>query len=89
MPSVAQVVVLTHAYGDCSGVRWMTGGLKVYYAPRVPIVSQARARLVFMVSAWQAVVGTCVLMRRHHACQVATGPYGQVLAGQRAVGRCE
>jgi len=25
--------VLTHAYGDCSGVRYVTGGLKVYYLP--------------------------------------------------------
>lgn len=28
-----QVVVLTHAYGNRSGVRYMTGGLKVYYVP--------------------------------------------------------
>ena len=35
-----QVVVFTHAYGDHSGVRWLAGGLKVYYTPRVPIVSQ-------------------------------------------------
>ncbi|KAH8354993.1 hypothetical protein KR093_003501 [Drosophila rubida] len=28
-----KVVVLTHAYGDCSGVRYVTHGLKVYYLP--------------------------------------------------------
>ncbi|CAN6464048.1 unnamed protein product [Victoria cruziana] len=28
-----KVVVLTHAYGSRSGVRYMTGGLKVYYIP--------------------------------------------------------
>ncbi|XP_016947888.1 uncharacterized protein LOC108023129 [Drosophila biarmipes] len=28
-----KIVVLTHAYGDCSGVRYVTGGLKVYYLP--------------------------------------------------------
>lgn len=28
-----QVVVLTHAYGDCSGIRYVTHGLKVYYLP--------------------------------------------------------
>lgn len=28
-----QVVVLTHAYGDCSGIRYVTNGLKVYYLP--------------------------------------------------------
>jgi hypothetical protein len=42
--AIEQVVVLTHAYGLCTGVRWMKGGLKVYYAPRVPIVSQACAQ---------------------------------------------
>ena len=36
-----QVVVFTHAYGDRRGVRWLSGGLKVYYAPRLPINSQA------------------------------------------------
>ncbi|KAH8401500.1 hypothetical protein KR009_005923 [Drosophila setifemur] len=28
-----KVVVLTHAYGDCSGIRYLTGGMKVYYLP--------------------------------------------------------
>lgn len=35
-----KVVVLTHAYGDRSGVRWMTNGLKVYYAPRLAFYLQ-------------------------------------------------
>lgn len=33
----AQVCVLTHAYDDRGGVRHMTNGLKVYYAPRIPV----------------------------------------------------
>ncbi|XP_022227015.2 phosphatidylinositol N-acetylglucosaminyltransferase subunit A [Drosophila obscura] len=28
-----KIVVLTHAYGDCSGIRYLTHGLKVYYLP--------------------------------------------------------
>ncbi|XP_017077488.1 phosphatidylinositol N-acetylglucosaminyltransferase subunit A [Drosophila eugracilis] len=28
-----KIVVLTHAYGDCCGVRYVTGGMKVYYLP--------------------------------------------------------
>ncbi|KAH8421004.1 hypothetical protein KR222_002750 [Zaprionus bogoriensis] len=28
-----KVVVLTHSYGDCSGIRFVTNGLKVYYLP--------------------------------------------------------
>lgn len=28
-----KVVVITHSYGDRLGVRYMTGGLKVYYVP--------------------------------------------------------
>ncbi|KAG7572725.1 Glycosyl transferase family 1 [Arabidopsis suecica] len=34
------VVVMIHAYGNRSGVRYMTGGLKVYYVPRRPFVMQ-------------------------------------------------
>jgi phosphatidylinositol N-acetylglucosaminyltransferase subunit A len=37
---VPQVVVLTHMYGDRTGVRYLTNGLKVYYVPRVAIYSQ-------------------------------------------------
>ncbi|XP_020231005.1 phosphatidylinositol N-acetylglucosaminyltransferase subunit A isoform X1 [Cajanus cajan] len=35
-----KVVVVTHAYGSRSGVRYMTGGLKVYYVPWKPFVMQ-------------------------------------------------
>ncbi|PON81293.1 Glycosyl transferase [Trema orientale] len=35
-----KVVVMTHAYGNRSGVRYMTGGLKVYYIPWTPFLMQ-------------------------------------------------
>uniref|UniRef100_A0A7N0RCG5 phosphatidylinositol N-acetylglucosaminyltransferase n=1 Tax=Kalanchoe fedtschenkoi TaxID=63787 RepID=A0A7N0RCG5_KALFE len=35
-----KVVVMTHAYGNRSGVRYMTGGLKVYYIPWKPFLMQ-------------------------------------------------
>ena len=35
-----KVIVVTHAYGDRRGVRYMTGGLKVYYCPLVPFVDE-------------------------------------------------
>ncbi|KAL5744362.1 hypothetical protein ACOSQ2_027478 [Xanthoceras sorbifolium] len=35
-----KVVVITHAYGNRSGVRYMTGGLKVYYLPWRPFIMQ-------------------------------------------------
>ncbi|TXG73815.1 hypothetical protein EZV62_002394 [Acer yangbiense] len=35
-----KVVVATHAYGNRSGVRYMTGGLKVYYIPWRPFLMQ-------------------------------------------------
>ncbi|XP_030954740.1 phosphatidylinositol N-acetylglucosaminyltransferase subunit A-like [Quercus lobata] len=35
-----KVVVMTHAYGNRSGVRYMTGGLKVYYVPWKPFLLQ-------------------------------------------------
>ncbi|KAL4301193.1 hypothetical protein AHAS_Ahas17G0276400 [Arachis hypogaea] len=40
MDSPCQVVVVTHAYGNRSGVRYMTGGLKAYYVPWRPFVMQ-------------------------------------------------
>lgn len=42
-----QVVVLTHAYGTCSGVRYITNGLKVYYAPRLPFYSQSTLPTIY------------------------------------------
>ncbi|XP_020532544.2 phosphatidylinositol N-acetylglucosaminyltransferase subunit A isoform X4 [Jatropha curcas] len=35
-----KVVVMTHAYGNRAGVRYMTGGLKVYYVPWRPFLMQ-------------------------------------------------
>ncbi|GAB4850721.1 hypothetical protein Ancab_030021 [Ancistrocladus abbreviatus] len=35
-----KVVVMTHAYGDRSGVRYMSSGLKVYYVPWKPFFMQ-------------------------------------------------
>ncbi|XP_062015723.1 phosphatidylinositol N-acetylglucosaminyltransferase subunit A [Rosa rugosa] len=35
-----KVVVMTHAYQNRSGVRYMTGGLKVYYVPWRPFLMQ-------------------------------------------------
>ncbi|XP_042023225.1 phosphatidylinositol N-acetylglucosaminyltransferase subunit A-like [Salvia splendens] len=35
-----KVIVMTHAYGNRSGVRYMTGGLKVYYVPWKPFIMQ-------------------------------------------------
>lgn len=35
-----KVVVLTHAYGNRSGVRYITGGVKVYYVPWRPFLMQ-------------------------------------------------
>ncbi|XP_022154114.1 phosphatidylinositol N-acetylglucosaminyltransferase subunit A isoform X1 [Momordica charantia] len=35
-----KVVVMTHAYGNRTGVRYMTGGLKVYYVPWKPFLMQ-------------------------------------------------
>ncbi|GAX81489.1 hypothetical protein CEUSTIGMA_g8918.t1 [Chlamydomonas eustigma] len=36
----SKVVVLTHAYGDCCGIRMLANGLKVYYLHRVPFYQQ-------------------------------------------------
>lgn len=35
-----KVVVLTNSYGSRTGIRWMGGGLKVYYGPIQPFVDQ-------------------------------------------------
>ena len=35
-----KVVVVTHAYNELSGVRVMTGGLKVFYVPMVPFTKK-------------------------------------------------
>jgi phosphatidylinositol glycan class A protein len=36
-----KVVIVTHAYGDRAGVRYLTNGLKVYYAPAKEIYAEA------------------------------------------------
>ena len=33
-----RVIVVTHAYGACHGVRHMAGGLKVFYTPMTPFI---------------------------------------------------
>jgi len=38
---------MTHAYGNRSGVRYMTGGLKVYYVPWRPFVMQTTFPTVY------------------------------------------
>ena len=35
-----KVIVVTHAYGNRKGVRYLPGPLKVYYCPIVPMVDQ-------------------------------------------------
>ncbi|CAL0321944.1 unnamed protein product [Lupinus luteus] len=42
-----KVVVVTHAYGNRSGVRYMTGGLKVYYVPWRPFIMQNTFPTIF------------------------------------------
>lgn len=49
-----KVVVLTHSYGNRSGVRYMTNGLKVYYVPWKPL---------FMQSVLPTFSGTLPIMR--------------------------
>ncbi|KAG1665612.1 hypothetical protein FOA52_003259 [Chlamydomonas sp. UWO 241] len=36
-----KVVVISHAYGDCCGVRYLSNGLKVYYLYRTPVYLQS------------------------------------------------
>jgi phosphatidylinositol glycan class A protein len=35
-----KVIIVTHAYDDRSGVRWLAGGLKVYYLPVLVMYNQ-------------------------------------------------
>lgn len=54
-----KVVIFTHAYGNRSGVRWLTSGLKVYYVPRRTVYDQATA-----FSPWGAfALLRCILLR--------------------------
>uniref|UniRef100_A0A0E0LJ71 phosphatidylinositol N-acetylglucosaminyltransferase n=1 Tax=Oryza punctata TaxID=4537 RepID=A0A0E0LJ71_ORYPU len=43
-----KVVVMTHAYGKRSGVRYVTGGLKVYYVPWKPFLMQNTLPTLFL-----------------------------------------
>ena len=54
-----KVVVLTRAYGDRCGVRHMTRGLKVYYAPRLPVYGGATLPGLFGL----APLLRCILLR--------------------------
>ncbi|BFZ53635.1 Phosphatidylinositol N-acetylglucosaminyltransferase GPI3 subunit [Savitreella phatthalungensis] len=42
-----KVIIITHAYGDRSGVRYLTNGLKVYYVPFAVIYREATFPSVF------------------------------------------
>ena len=54
-----EVVVLTHAYGGRTGVRYITDWIKVYYVPRKPIWMEATAPTFF----GSARVVRCVILR--------------------------
>lgn len=42
-----KVILITHAYGDRTGVRYMTGGLKVYYLPFWVVYNQCTLPTLF------------------------------------------
>lgn len=42
------VVIITHAYGERKGVRYLTNGLKVYYMPLLVVARQASMPTVFL-----------------------------------------
>lgn len=42
-----KVIVITHAYGDRTGIRYLTSGLKVYYLPVAPFYNQCVLPTVF------------------------------------------
>ena len=54
-----QVVVLTHCYRDCKGVRYLTNGLKVYYLPIKTFYNEATLPTVLC----QVPLVRCVLLR--------------------------
>ena len=49
-----KVVVMTHAYGERSGVRYLTNGLKVYYAP---------VQSFFKTNTWPTLYGNFPMLR--------------------------
>uniref|UniRef100_A0A8C4QVC5 phosphatidylinositol N-acetylglucosaminyltransferase n=1 Tax=Eptatretus burgeri TaxID=7764 RepID=A0A8C4QVC5_EPTBU len=56
-----RVVVVTHAYGDRAGIRYLTNGLRVYYLPLRPMYNQATAPTLFHSLA----LLRCVFIREH------------------------
>ena len=42
-----KVIIMTHAYGNRKGVRYITNGLKVYYIPHVVIYNQATLPTIY------------------------------------------
>eukprot|EP00158_Paraphelidium_tribonemae_P007847 Partr_v1_DN28379_c1_g1_i5_m79344 putative phosphatidylinositol glycan anchor biosynthesis, class A len=42
-----KVVIVTHAYGNRKGVRYLTNGLKVYYIPHIVVYSQATLPTIY------------------------------------------
>lgn len=42
-----KVIIITHAYGDRTGVRYLTNGIKVYYCPLIPFVDQCSFPTLF------------------------------------------
>ncbi|XP_004529462.1 N-acetylglucosaminyl-phosphatidylinositol biosynthetic protein isoform X1 [Ceratitis capitata] len=54
-----KVIVLTHSYGDCKGIRYLTNGLKVYYLPIKPFYNQCILPTILC----QIPLIRCVLLR--------------------------
>ncbi|XP_017485088.1 PREDICTED: phosphatidylinositol N-acetylglucosaminyltransferase subunit A isoform X2 [Rhagoletis zephyria] len=54
-----KVIVLTHCYGDCRGIRYLTNGLKVYYLPIKPFYNQCILPTILC----QIPLIRCVLLR--------------------------
>ncbi|CAO3634077.1 unnamed protein product [Cunninghamella blakesleeana] len=42
-----KVIIITHAYGNCKGVRYLTNGLKVYYIPAMVIYAEATLPTIY------------------------------------------
>ncbi|XP_053947646.1 phosphatidylinositol N-acetylglucosaminyltransferase subunit A [Anastrepha ludens] len=54
-----KVIVLTHSYGNCKGIRYLTNGLKVYYLPIKPFYNQCILPTILC----QIPLIRCVLLR--------------------------
>jgi phosphatidylinositol glycan class A protein len=42
-----KVIIITHAYGNRSGIRWLSNGLKVYYIPVLVMYSECTLPTLF------------------------------------------